>query len=91
MVTAPFWCIVTVGVDIVVSNDIVALNRRIIIVLPFLVSNLHSINLNPIHVRIVDLSTTPPVRMVSNDLGLNIRNIFRTDFTKKALQDVLLQ
>ena len=59
MVNAAFWRIVTVGVNTVVSNGIVALNCCIIIVLPSLVFKPHSINLNPIYVQIVDLSMTP--------------------------------
>jgi hypothetical protein len=86
MVNTAFWPFVTVGVNTVVSNGIVALNRCIIIVLPCLVFKPYSINLNPIHVQIIDLSTTPFIRMTSNDLGVNIGNVFRTGFRKKRFR-----
>lgn len=59
MVNAAFWRIVAVGVNTVVSNGFVGLISCIVIVLPCLILKPYSINPNPIHVQIADLSTTP--------------------------------
>jgi hypothetical protein len=59
MVNAAFWRMVAVGVNTVVSIGFVGLISCIVIVLPCLVLKPYSINPNPIHVQINDLSTTP--------------------------------